>query len=96
MADTVLVTGANGFLGRHLVAELLRRNYAVRALLRPGTAPPFPAAWAVEYVEADLTRPATLAGAAEGCAAIRCARCCGRAPRRLFPPSGPWNTTKPT
>ena len=70
MADTVLVTGANGFLGRHLVAELLRRNYAVRALMRPGTAPPFPAAWAMEYVEADLTRPATLAGAAEGCAAI--------------------------
>ncbi len=34
MPMTVLVTGANGFLGRHLVAELLRRNYQVRALVR--------------------------------------------------------------
>ncbi|GAA3926050.1 NAD-dependent epimerase/dehydratase family protein [Hymenobacter algoricola] len=70
MAGPVLVTGANGFLGRHIVAELRRRSYAVRALVRPGTVPPFPAAWAVDYHEADLTAPAGLAGAAEGCAAI--------------------------
>ena len=31
----VLVTGANGFLGRHVVAALLRRGHAVRALVRP-------------------------------------------------------------
>ncbi|OWP63154.1 dihydroflavonol 4-reductase [Hymenobacter amundsenii] len=62
-----LVTGANGFLGRHLVAELHRRGHAVRALVRPGTPPPFPAAWNVEYREGDLTQPATLAGAADGC-----------------------------
>ena len=70
MAETVLVTGANGFLGRHLVAELCRRGYFVRALLRPGTPAPFPADWNIEYREADLTQPATLAGAANGCAAI--------------------------
>ena len=35
MLPRVLVTGANGFLGRHLVAELLRRGYPVRALVRP-------------------------------------------------------------
>lgn len=57
MPTTVLVTGANGFLGRHLVAELHRRGHRVRALVRPGTAPPFPAGWAVEYCEADLARP---------------------------------------
>jgi nucleoside-diphosphate-sugar epimerase len=31
----VLVTGANGFLGRHVVAALLSRGHAVRALVRP-------------------------------------------------------------
>ncbi|SET48168.1 dihydroflavonol-4-reductase [Hymenobacter actinosclerus] len=66
----VLVTGANGFLGRHLVAELHGRGQPVRALVRPGTAPPFPLDWNVEYREADLLRPATLVGAAEGCGAI--------------------------
>ena len=30
----VLVTGATGFLGRHLVSELARRGYRVRALVR--------------------------------------------------------------
>lgn len=32
---TVLLTGANGFLGGHLCRELLRRSYAVRAFVRP-------------------------------------------------------------
>jgi 2-alkyl-3-oxoalkanoate reductase len=31
----VLVTGANGFLGRHVVAALLARGHLVRALVRP-------------------------------------------------------------
>ena len=70
MPGTVLVTGANGFLGRHLVAELRQRGHQVRALLRPGTTPPFPAEWAVEYRQADLIQSATLAGAADGCTAI--------------------------
>jgi len=42
----------------------------VRALLRPGTPAPFPAAWNIDYRPADLTQPATLAGAADGCGAI--------------------------
>ena len=66
----VLVTGAGGFLGRHLVAELRQRGYPVRALLRPGTAPPFPAGWGIDCRSGDLTQPATLTGAADGCAAI--------------------------
>lgn len=32
---TVLVTGASGFVGRHVVAELLRRSIRVRAAVRP-------------------------------------------------------------
>ncbi len=71
MPAPVLITGANGFLGRHLVAELRRRGQPVRALLRPGTLPPFDATDAgITYQFTDLTAPATLAGAAEGCAAI--------------------------
>jgi len=31
----LLVTGANGFLGRYVVAEALRRGHAVRAVVRP-------------------------------------------------------------
>ncbi|NVO32707.1 NAD-dependent epimerase/dehydratase family protein [Hymenobacter lapidiphilus] len=66
----VLVTGANGFLGRHLVADLHGRGHSVRALVRPGTAPPFPSEWGISYVEADLSRPAALVSVAEGCGAI--------------------------
>ncbi len=33
----VLVTGANGFLGRQVVAQLLGKGHAVRALVRPAT-----------------------------------------------------------
>ncbi|MDB5234896.1 MAG: hypothetical protein JWR44_1889, partial [Hymenobacter sp.] len=70
MPGRVLVTGANGFLGRHLVAELVQRHYRVRALVRPGTVPPFPAVWGIEYHEGDVTQPDTLAGAADGCTSI--------------------------
>ncbi|MBF9221910.1 NAD-dependent epimerase/dehydratase family protein [Hymenobacter ruricola] len=73
MAGRALVTGANGFLGRHVVQELVQRGYIVRALLRPGTAPPFPAEWAVEYCEEDLARPidmATLVTLVRGCESI--------------------------
>ena len=71
MAAPVLVTGANGFLGRHLVAELRRRGQPVRALLRPGTPAPFDAADAgISCQFADITEAAQVIGAAEGCAAI--------------------------
>ncbi|MFD1470214.1 NAD-dependent epimerase/dehydratase family protein [Hymenobacter caeli] len=73
----VLVTGANGFLGRHLVAELLRRGYPVRALVRPGrpSSPALPPLQAlpVEVCEMDLSQPAPkaeLADAIGGCGAI--------------------------
>jgi dihydroflavonol-4-reductase len=73
MLGRVLVTGANGFLGRHLVEELVQRGYPVRALLRPGTAPPFPTAWDVDYRDVDLARPTgrnELSHQARGCDAI--------------------------
>lgn len=34
--ETVLITGANGFLGAHLTRELYRKGFAVRAMIRAG------------------------------------------------------------
>ncbi len=52
---TVFVTGAGGFLGTHVVAELLDRGQKVRALLRPASGPE-PHAWGgrAQVVRADL------------------------------------------
>ncbi|HYE03607.1 MAG TPA: NAD(P)-dependent oxidoreductase [Phycisphaerales bacterium] len=53
----VLVTGAAGFLGRHVVAEATARGHRVRALVRPAAGPALPAELAHELVEparADL------------------------------------------
>ena len=61
----VLVTGASGFLGRRVIAELLRRGHVARALVRPATAVE-PLGWGaqVEVVRGDVRDPATLAGVA--------------------------------
>ena len=53
-----LVTGAGGFLGEHLVEELLRRRHEVRALVRPSRE--IPSDWEgnrVVRVPIDLRRP---------------------------------------
>jgi nucleoside-diphosphate-sugar epimerase len=53
-----LVTGAAGFLGSHLVEELLRREWQVHALVRPSRE--IPSAWersGVVRVPIDLRRP---------------------------------------
>ena len=77
MLPRVLVTGANGFLGRHLVAELLRRGYPVRALVRPGGSAggPLPPLQAlpIEVGELDLTQAVdnkVLDELSSGCGAI--------------------------
>ena len=62
-----LVTGANGFLGRHVVAALIARGIEVRAMVRP-------AAWveelgwpaSAEVFRADLRTSRELRRAFEG------------------------------
>jgi uncharacterized protein YbjT (DUF2867 family) len=58
---TVFVTGATGYLGRPLVARLLARGHAVRALVRRGSEHRMPPG-AVQ-VPGDALRPETFAGA---------------------------------
>src|SRR5262249_25438136 len=49
----VLVSGASGFLGRHVTECLLKRGHSVRAIIRPASKVP---AWGeqVEIFRADL------------------------------------------
>ena len=62
-----LVTGANGFLGRHVVAALLARGIDVRALVRPAARlEEFGWPSSVEVFRADLRTSSELTRAFEG------------------------------
>ncbi len=72
----VLVTGASGFIAKHCIAELLRRDFSVRATLRNparadevrrGVANAAADAGDVELVSADLLRDEGWAEAMQGC-----------------------------
>lgn len=73
-SDLIVVTGANGFVGSHVVSRLAVAGYTVRAMVRDThrySPPP-----QVMVAAADLVRAETLTGALEGagtvihCAAI--------------------------
>ena len=64
----VLVTGASGFIGAHVVCELLTRGCSVRAMLRdPTLAKMLPDDENLEVVKADLFDVDSLRKAVEGC-----------------------------
>ncbi|MEV0586281.1 NAD(P)H-binding protein [Nonomuraea sp. NPDC050310] len=65
---TILVTGATGAVGRHVVRELLERGQQVRAMTRNPAKAAFPAE--VEVVQGDLTDLASFAAALEGVRAV--------------------------
>ncbi|MBM4286669.1 MAG: complex I NDUFA9 subunit family protein [Deltaproteobacteria bacterium] len=66
----VLVTGGTGFVGRQVVAELLRQGHEVRCLVRPGAEDKLPSRELLEIAPGDVTQPDTLPPALEGCHAV--------------------------
>jgi UDP-N-acetylglucosamine/UDP-N-acetyl-alpha-D-glucosaminouronate 4-epimerase len=64
-----LVTGGAGFIGSHLVEELLRRGESVRVAddFSSGKRENLPAGGKVELIEGDLADPAVAARAVKGC-----------------------------
>jgi uncharacterized protein YbjT (DUF2867 family) len=63
----VLVTGATGFIGPKVVHALRAQDRDVRALVRRPAHATQLAAWGVELATGDLTDPASLSAALEGC-----------------------------
>jgi len=64
--NRVLVTGANGFIGAHVVRAALDVGAEVRAMVREGSDQRSLAGVPVEIVHGDLTDPASLANAVNG------------------------------
>ena len=78
MVGTVLVTGAAGFIGSHVVRELLGQGFAVRATVRNPTDAEFlkglPGAANLEIVQMDLLERESVDTAVAGCVdVIHCA-----------------------
>jgi dihydroflavonol-4-reductase len=68
MVKCVLVTGADGLLGSHLVRKLLEKNCSVRTFLHPESSSPTLKDLPVERITGDLTGDGNgLTDAARGC-----------------------------
>ena len=61
--DTVFLTGGSGFVGSHVLRELLAAGYAVRALARTAD----PRLHGADVVTGDLQHPGEFARAMDGC-----------------------------
>lgn len=63
----VLVTGATGFIGSQLTAELVLRGYQARVLRRPGSKTLMLDGLPVEHVYGDILQPDAVERAVAGC-----------------------------
>jgi farnesol dehydrogenase len=68
--NTFFVTGATGFIGSRLVAELVRRGDAVRALVRPTSSREGLEDGRITAVVGDIGDPASLRAGMEGCSGV--------------------------
>jgi uncharacterized protein YbjT (DUF2867 family) len=66
----ILVTGATGFVGPHIVHGLRVEGRQVRVLVREGTDTTRLATWGCELAVGDMTDAASLERAVEGCDAV--------------------------
>jgi nucleoside-diphosphate-sugar epimerase len=66
----VLVTGATGMLGSHVVREALARGWSVRALVRDPSAARWLEEEGADLARGDLLSPASLRRGIEGCDAV--------------------------
>jgi nucleoside-diphosphate-sugar epimerase len=70
MSTPILVTGANGFVGSHVVEELLQHGYSVRCLLRTHSQPNWIETLPVDIQRVDYFDPNALRKAVSGSEAI--------------------------
>ena len=66
----ILVTGATGFVGGHVVRTLAKAGERVRALVRDASGADALSGVDCELVRGDVTDPASLHAAVEGCTAV--------------------------
>lgn len=66
----VLVTGATGFIGSHVVRALLRHGFEVRVLIRPGADRRNLEGLGLEVCEGDLRDKGSLRRAVKGCRGV--------------------------
>jgi len=70
MGKKILVTGANGFVGSHLIRGLAKAGHSIRAMVLRDTMKSEVEADNIEAVTGDVTRFDTLLPAMEGCDAV--------------------------